>query len=209
MIPGRNHLRKMIGGILLPTLFFALLAGAATLCGQVVEDFESSLQTMTEPGCNETAQCLIAEDRAANGNHALKLSWDKHQGSHVGGNLASPGVTIADAPGVYEIAARVNFEQCGSEIGPMAIRLVDANNETFQYLANVEGKSGEPGWTEIKWSFDTNKPVSETVKSWGENANETVDFPIKFLGFAVPFHGGKTEGGALLFDDLSVTKVSD
>ncbi len=187
----------------------ALVSGAATLRAQVVEDFESSLQTMVEPGCNETAQCIIADDPAGNGNHALKLSWEKHQGSHVGGNLTTPGVTVADAPGVYEVSAKVNFEQCGPEVAVLAIRLVDANNETFQYIAPAEGKSGEPGWIEIKWRFDTNKPVSETLKSWGDNANEAVDFPLKFLGFAVPFNGGSTGGGAVFFDDLSVTKIPD
>ncbi len=209
MILERNLLRRMISGVIFQVSVVALLSGAATLRGQVVEDFESNLQTMVEPGCNETTQCVIAEDPAATGNHALKLAWDKHQGSHVGGNLAAPGVVIADGPGVYEISAKVNCEQCGPDIGILAIRLVDANNETFQYLSSIEGKGGEPGWTEVKWKVDTNKPVSETLKSWGDNANEVVDFPLKFLGFAAPFNGGKTEGGALFFDDLSVTKISE
>jgi hypothetical protein len=126
----------------------------------------------------------------------------------VAGSLSTPGAIIAQEPGVYEITAKVNFEQCGVEVTRMAIRLVDANNETFQYSAPVE-KNGEPGWTEMKWIFNTKEPLPGTSKSWGQKVDGAVDFPIKFYGFAVDLKNWKTSGGTLLFDDLSVNKISD
>ena len=109
----------------------------------------------------------------------------------------------------YEITAKVNFEQCGPEVTRMALRLVDSGNETFQFSAPVADKSGEPGWSEVKWTINTAQPDTGGVASWGEQVNNEIDLPVKFFGFAVDLKDWKTPGGFLLFDDITVIQVSD
>jgi hypothetical protein len=90
----------------------------------------------------------------------------------------------------------------------MALRVVDARNEAFQYSVPIE-KAGEPGWTEMKWTINTNDPLPGASKSWGDRVDGVMDFPVKFYGFAMGLKNRKTEGGTLLFDEISVTRISD
>jgi hypothetical protein len=209
-VPAPHPTLRLLNRWLVPALSAAaLLAAGRTMCAEVVEDFESEPKTIVEPNSNEQTQCEVITDAAQGGNRVMKFSWEKHQGTHVAGSLAAPGAVIASEPGVYEVTVKVNFEQCGPEVTRLAMRLVDAGNETFQFAAPVENKSGEPGWVEMKWIINTKEPLTGGIKSWGQEVNGVVDFPIKFYGFAVDLNGWKTEGGSLLFDDLSVTKISD
>jgi len=195
-----------------PSLLWAcgalLLAAGRGFSAEVIEDFESSPAAIVEPNSHEETQCEVVVDPAKSDNRVLKLSWSPHSGTHVAGSLSAPGPAVAQDSGTYEIMAKVNLEQCGLEVTRMAIRLVDANNETFQFSAPVE-KNGEPGWTEMKWTLRSNQPLEGSQKSWGQKVDGVVDFPIKFYGFAVDLKNWKTNGGVLLFDDISVNKISD
>lgn len=193
----------------LPTLAAALLlAGAGSGVAEVMEDFESSPAVMVENNSHEETQAAIVEDPAKPDSRAMKLSWKAHSGTHVAGSLATPGVALIQEPGVYEITAKVNLEQCPLEMKSLALRVVDGGNETFQYSAPIE-KAGEPGWTEMKWTINTNEPLPGQSKSWGDRVDGAMDFPVRFFGFAAGLPDWKTEGGAFLFDDIAVTKISD
>lgn len=175
---------------------------------EVVEDFESSPAVTVEGNSHEETRCEIAEEPGKADNRVFRLSWNAHSGTHVAGSLTAPGAVLFQDTGKYEITARVNLEQCPLEALNVAIRVVDAGNETFQYSAPIE-KHGEPGWTEMKWVVNTNEPVSGTVKSWGERVDGVMDFPVKFYGFAVDLKDWKTDGGTILFDEISVKKISE
>lgn len=175
---------------------------------EVAEDFASDPTVMVEPKSHEETRNEIAEDPGKSGNRVMKISWAPHSGTHVAGSLESPGAIVINSPGIYEITAKVNFEQCGPEVTSMALRVVDSGNETFQFSAPVD-KAGEPGWSEMKWTLNTNDPEAGGVASWGDRVDHILDFPVKFYGFAVNLKDWKTDGGTLLFDDISVTKISD
>jgi hypothetical protein len=185
-----------------------LMAGVGTVAAEVMEDFESSPAVMVENNSHEETQAAIVEDPAKPDSRAMKLSWKAHSGTHVAASLTVPGVALIQEPGVYEITAKVNLEQCPLEMKSIALRVVDGGNETFQYSAPIE-KAGEPGWTEMKWTVNTNEPLPEQSKSWGERVDGAMDFPVRFFGFAAGLPDWKTEGGAFLFDDIAVTKISD
>ncbi len=194
----------------LPLTAIALvsLTGFHLQAAEIQEDFESDPAVIVEAKSHEETRNEIVEDPAKPGNRVMKFSWVAHGGTHVAGSLSAPGPILVDGPGVYEITAKVNFEQCGPEITKMALRIVDANNETFQLSAPVD-KAGEPGWSEVRWVLNTNDPETDGIASWGERVDHVIDFPAKFYGFAVDLKDWKTEGGQLLFDDISVTKISD
>jgi hypothetical protein len=175
---------------------------------EVAENFEAAPAVTVEGNSHEETRCEVSEEPGKADNRALKLSWNAHSGTHVAGSLTVPGAVLFQDSGKYEITARVNLEQCPLEAQNLAIRVVDAGNETFQYSASIE-KQGEPGWTEMKWIVNTNEPVSGTVKSWGDRVDEVMDFPVKFFGFAVDLKDWKTNGGTILFDDISVKKISE
>lgn len=190
------------------TLALTALGFQGHLRAEVAEDFESSPVVIVEPNSHAETTSEIVEDPGKPGNHVWKISWNPHSGTHVAGSLSVPGVALLRDSGKYEITARVNLEQCPLEVTSMALRVVDSGNETFQYSAPVE-KHGEPGWTEMKWTINTAEPITGTVKSWGDRVDGVMDFPVKFYGFAVDLKNWKTQGGTLLFDDISVTKISD
>ena len=187
---------------------FCLTLGLLSAKAEVAENFESSPAVTVEGNSHEETRCEVSEEPGKADNHVLKLSWNAHSGTHVAGSLTAPGAVLFQDTGQYEITARVNLEQCPLEAANVAIRVVDAGNETFQYSTPIE-KHGEPGWTELKWVVNTDQPVSGTVKSWGDRVDEVMDFPVKFFGFAVDLKDWKTNGGTILFDDISVKKVSE
>jgi hypothetical protein len=189
-------------------LLSTVLCSGAAFAQELPEDFESGPAVAVEGNAVEETKCEIVEDAAKAGNHVMKLSWEAHSGSHVAANLATPGAILFREPGIYEITAKVNVEQCPPEIQALAIRVVDSGNETFQYTTPIVN-AGEPGWTELKWRVDTNAPLPDGSKSWGERVDGAMDFPVRFLGFGAGLKDWKTDGGTLLFDDISATRVSD
>jgi len=175
---------------------------------EVVEDFESNPNVIVEANSHDETRNEVTTDPAKAENHVMKISWSPHGGTHVAGSLSAPGPILISEPGTYEITAKVNFEQCGPEVTKMALRVVDSGNETFQFSAPVSS-SGEPGWTEVKWTINTSQPDTGGVTSWGDQVNNEIDLPVKFFGFAVDLKDWKTPGGTLSFDDVTVTKISD
>lgn len=198
---------SLLGRVLRVSLVATVLVSARA-GAEVAEDFETSPAVVVEGNSHEETRCEVSEEPGKADNRVLKLSWKAHAGTHVAGSLTAPGAVLFQDTGKYEVTARVNLEQCPSEAINLAIRVVDAGNETFQYSAPIE-KHGEPGWTEVKWVVNTDEPVSGTVKSWGDRVDEVMDFPVKFFGFAVDLKDWKTNGGTILFDDISVKKLSE
>jgi len=189
-------------------LSLTLYSGVARAGSEVLEDFESEPQAKVENNSDSETRCAVSEDPGKAGNHVLKLSWAAHSGTHVAGSLSVPGAVVFREPGIYEVAVNVNLEQCPPDVRRMALRVVDARNEAFQYSVPVE-HGGEPGWTVIKWTINTNDPLPGAVKSWGKEVDGTMDFPVRFYGFAMSLKDRKTTGGTVLFDEISVTRVSD
>lgn len=204
-VPARPRLGK---GLICHVFLTAVLMSGAVAQAEVVENFESNPNVKVENKSHEGTQTAIVEAPDRSDNRVMKISWDAHSGTHVAASLSSPGQILFNEPGVYEVTAKVNLEQCPPEVTGLAIRVVDAGNETFQFATPIE-VHGEPGWTELKWTVNTNEPVTEKSKSWGDNVNNVMDFPVKFFGFGFGLKDWKTDGGVLLIDDLAVTRISD
>ncbi len=185
-------------------LVIAIVSGILVAQGEILEDMESDSGVGVPANSQGGTASEIVADPGKPGNRALKLSWSAHSGSHAAMTFQTPAI-IAEEAGEYTISARVNLEQSGLECSRLALRVVDKGNETFQLRASLE-KQGEPGWVVVKWIFDTQKPDTDGVPSWGMQVNGTVDFPVRLLGFAVDFKKGTTDGGSLLIDDISVSK---
>ena len=196
---------KILIPVKMLSIFF-LLAGTALLPAQVMENFEGLPVFSVEGTCNEVVIQSV-KDPAKADNSVLQLRWPANRASHIAGQYQKPGVVLAEAPGNYEITAKINAEKVGEECANLALRIVDAQNETFQLRVPLE-KNGEPGWTKVTWELDTVNPNTHGVASWGGLSNGKIDLPVRLLGFAINFKDSNTSGGALLLDDICVTKSS-
>ncbi|HSI86464.1 MAG TPA: hypothetical protein VK970_21935 [Candidatus Methylacidiphilales bacterium] len=185
----------------------AQAAQAPAPSATVLDDFESAPTFRKEGSVVDEFKCEVVKDPTKEGNQVLKMNWPKHTSTHVACNYENLSVQILDTPGTYKISVRVNIEQLGSECRNMALRVVDARNETFQFSVPFE-KLGEPGWTEVTWELNTATPDTGGVASWGETVDGTMDFPVRLLGVAIGFTDRATDGGTILMDDFRVAKES-
>ena len=80
-------------------------------------------------------------------------------------------------------AAKVRVP-AGSPVRSMSLRLIDRNDEVFQYVSKADLSEG--GEFEVVWEV---KP-DEFQLSWGGDANRVFDMPGRILGFAFDFAGG-------------------
>lgn len=80
-------------------------------------------------------------------------------------------------------AAKVRVP-AGSLVRSMSLRLIDRNDEVFQYVSKADLSEG--GEFEVVWEV---KP-DEFQLSWGGDANRVFDMPGRVLGFAFDFAGG-------------------
>lgn len=193
--------------VLAATTSLFLLGSPPARAADKVEEFETELTLDVEPNSHEETKIAIVEDPSAPGNHVLKLSWVGHRGSHVAGNIKGNNVKLIEEPGSYKVTARVNFEECETDVQSLSLRVFDSQHETFQFTVPVE-HAGEPGWHEIAWIISTDSPDTGGVVSWGEHVNKVCDLPLRFLGFAAAFKGHETKGGAILFDDIAIERIN-
>lgn len=167
-------------------------------------DFENMPTVQKESEKMETLTCAIVEDPSNPGsNKVLSLKWEAWNGTHIGVNLTANRPILFDKPGKYQITAKVNLEQVGSECQNLALRAIDKTGEVFQISAKF-ATPGEPGWQEIKWELDTENFDFKKCPSWGNNKNQVFDMPVRLLGFGIAFKDWKTPGGVLLIDDITV-----
>lgn len=184
-----------------------LLGSLTARAADKLEEFETELNLDVEPNSHEETKIAIVEDPSAPGNHVLKLSWVGHRGSHVAGNIKGNNVKMIEESGSYKVTARVNFEECGSEVQSLSLRAYDSQHETFQFTVPVE-HANEPGWHEVAWIIPTESLAASGVSSWGDHVDKAIDFPLRFLGFAAAFKGHETKGGSLLFDDIAIERIN-
>ena len=183
------------------------ISAFAGLCPLLAEDFEASPNLAVENNSDEGTKVEVVPDPAKPDNKVYKLSWGAHSGTHAAAHLVENSPLIEDGSGIYEITARMNFEDVGSECSHVALRVADKGNETFQLSAPIEAV-GAPGWTTVKWTFNTDDPTAGSIPSWGEDVNGVVDFPVRFVGFAVGFKDSSTAGGSFMADDVTATKTN-
>lgn len=181
------------------------LAGGLSLAtaaeAEVVVDFSARPKAGTEqklPG-------IVAEVTAApeaGGRDVFKLGWPAYEGVFIAGYIDSGGILIAE-PGKYRITAKVCVEQLGPECPNLALRLLDTNWETYQMVSKIT--PGEPGWVEVSWTLDTDKPKAGGAHSWGGDNDGVPDLPIRLRGFAISFTNRSTGGGTLLVEQVKAT----
>jgi hypothetical protein len=146
-------------------------AGRFLLC----EGFEGAVGNTPPSGWTRQGNATIADDQAARGAHALKLTpaADKGYGFFVYGNAESFGAAHwgrifyrvqVPPPDAFVHATMAAYQGDGPEIGAATFRVVDtvkmaAPTSTHQFLYNVQitggsefGKEGPYNWTfDGKW----------------------------------------------------------
>ncbi len=193
---------------------FALTLTLATALAGTLRAAETTLDFSARPAVGveqktlEGIVCEISPAPQSNGSAVFKLTWPAHDGKHVGGQLNRPGEILVEQSGTYKITARVCLEQLGPECTRLSLRLSDNGREIWQLTAPIT--PGEPGWTTVSWTLDTVTPSASTGlgKPWSGDKNQQLDLPLCLRGFALPFNKGKTGGGALWVDQVTISRVT-
>ncbi|MDR1280752.1 MAG: hypothetical protein LBK99_08010 [Opitutaceae bacterium] len=186
---------------------------AVTLAGtlsaaEITLDFSSRPAVAAEQKTPDGIVCEITPAPQSVGSAVFKLGWPAHEGKHIAGHLRTPGGILIEQPGQYKITARVCLEQLGSECTRLSLRLGDNGREIWQLTAPII--PGEPGWATVSWTLDTVTPGASTGlgKPWSGDKNQQLDLPLRLRGFALPFNKGKTGGGALWIDQVTISRVT-
>jgi hypothetical protein len=162
-------------------------AGRFLLC----EGFEGPVGNTPPSGWTRQGNATIAEDQAARGAHALKLTpaADKGYGFFVYGNAESFGAAHwgrlfyrvqAPPPDAFVHATMAAYQGDGPEIGAATFRVVDtvkmaAPTSTHQFLYNVQITGGSEFSKQgpYSWTFDGNWHCAEWFV---DGANQAYQF---------------------------------
>jgi len=106
----------------------------------------------------------------------LAIKWSPTASDHIAWTMNQP-LTFASAN--LKIKAKF-YAMPGCPLTRMGVRLADAENETFQYLQNIDFKKG--GVFTLEWDLSR-----LDAASWGEKNNKVIDLPLKFYGFGVDY----------------------
>jgi len=180
-------------------LWGAVLVAPARAATTVVQDFETA-KTSDFSGLKgkgaEGSQLEVGAEQAHGGKQSLRLAYRSTGGWIEFTPVEAPPLNLTGD--TLHLALWV--KGAGKEdFGDGALRLLDKNNETFQYPIPglAEAIAGE-GWREVRADIDLTKPQAH----WGEAAGDQLQRPFAFFGLAATRSAQTPASGTFFIDDM-------
>lgn len=172
-----------------------LLALAAGLAAATLDDFERPAAGFTALAPAE-ATLVPAPDGGGAGN-ALRLAWpDKHGRWIEGFYPASP--PIADLrPGAPVMLRLWAWLPPAAGIRGMGIRLLDARNETWQWVVKVSPPAAG-GWTALAVLVS----LEQDAGHWGGDNDGVPEPPLRLGGYSASFADEHVPAGQIVLDQV-------
>lgn len=183
-----------------PTAVIATVAAAAALTAS--DDFNRATPGLISPDPTVTVALVDAPAGGGSGK-ALSIAWPKEHKPYwqvvYEPFRPAPELTAAGATVTLKV-----WVEAMSGVKGIALRLVDANHETFQWAAPLPD-ADKAGWRTLSIAVDPQQPVG----SWGPEGkvDKIIDWPVTMGGFAADFSDPAAPGGSLIIDDVVVTPV--
>ena len=181
-----------MSGILKNVLAVSLFTVSA-VSAAVIDDFERN-----DPGMPSSAAVTVAVVDAPEGSKtgkALSIAWPLPHKAFVEANYAKP-VPLPLKAG--EMAA-IRFEAwipATPSIIAISVRLLDAQNQTFQWMTKVPG-SPTAGWRTIVIPLDPG-----TAVHWGGSNDGRLAYPTKLWGLTLVYANSAVPAGQVLIDNV-------
>ena len=176
-----------------PMLFAFLFCRQAVAAG-VVDDFERA-----EPGMPSSAAATISlvDAEAPAAGKALSIAWPLPHKGFFEANYAKP----VPLPLIAGETAAIRFDAwipAAPSISAMAVRLLDAHNQVFQWMIKLP-TSTAAGWRTIMFPLDPG-----IAGHWGGPNDGRLAYPAKLLGLTLNFANSAAPAGHVSIDNLRV-----
>jgi hypothetical protein len=177
--------------------------GTALAAATVLEDFNRAAPEMHGSGDSQMRAevSLVAPPAGSNGGsgQALRISWPAPHGRWVdcAYDPARPPLAIT---GDQDQVVTINvWSEAFPGLKRLAVRFADAHGEVFQWRAEIPFPE-RTGWRVVTIPLTWHK----LEKSWSQNTDGVVDFPIRLAGYAVDFERVDAPASAIVLDDVTL-----
>lgn len=179
----------------------ALAAGGLRLGAvpTLLDDFERDDPGLPSGGVLTASITTVEKTGTDDGaaGRALALAWTSPHGAWVEGAYSTP----RPIPGLESgSAAGMTLDlwvPATPSVASVAIRVVDAGHEMFQWSAKVDPDPAD-GWRTVSIPLD----FAEASSHWGGHNNGRLDFPLRLGGYAVVFQAANVPAGRVLVDNV-------
>lgn len=120
------------------------------------------------------------------GTPAVRLNWDNAKRKYTEFSLQPAIALPAFESG--RIAATVFIPE-NPQVRNFSVRIADADNEVFQYVAPIGAT--DSGWKTLIYDIDVSNP---SKSSWGEKKNGKFNLPLRIAGAAGEFRSAQGQG---------------
>ena len=182
----------------------AVVTGTTALsAATVLDDFNRSTLEMIGSGDSQVHAelSLVPAPPGSNGGsgQALHIGWPAPHGRWVdcAYNPLRPTLSIT---GEQDQVLTVNvWSEAFAGLKRLAVRFSDAHGEVFQWRAEIPFPE-RTGWRVVTIPLTWHK----LEKSWGQNTDGVVDFPIRLAGYAVDFERLEVPASSIVLDDVTL-----